>query len=367
MFIFARVLKSALLDGEVNATTRDLVRQVCDLLSVSSLTVEEYLSPNDSSNQLQLALLEVTQSCNCRCIHCYEGNSHQEPQNALSFDQWKTVIDQIAILGCKTLTFIGGEPSLYNKLPNLILHASQRRFSTIRICSNLMWISDELLDAVAMSGARFRFSIYGANASIHDQITHVKGSFARLLDNIRLLQNHDIPLEASVIIMKENEDTVDDISDLLLRLNISYIHMDEIRMVYGGSQQKHLVKHSRLDMTEPNFRANSTFFDKAFTNNTCWHGKIVVSTDGSVFPCEFARSTICGNINIKPLDEILAGEQIKNCWHLSFDQIETCKDCEFRFACKDCRPLGYANTGTIHGKSYRCKYDPYTGIWNTGE
>ena len=41
-----------------------------------------------------------------------------------------------------------------------------------------------------------------------------------------------------------------------------------------------------------------------------------------------------------------------------------CKDCEYRFACKDCRPLAKSVDGCQNGKNPRCKYDPYTGNWN---
>jgi predicted nucleotidyltransferase len=48
---------------------------------------------------------------------------------------------------------------------------------------------------------------------------------------------------------------------------------------------------------------------------------------------------------------------------IDFSKINTCKDCEFRFACKDCRPLAFAENANISEKTPRCTYNPYEGKW----
>ena len=48
---------------------------------------------------------------------------------------------------------------------------------------------------------------------------------------------------------------------------------------------------------------------------------------------------------------------------MDFNFIEYCKDCEFRYSCKDCRPLGISVKGSITSQNPRCKYNPYTGEW----
>lgn len=70
-----------------------------------------------------------------------------------------------------------------------------------------------------------------------------------------------------------------------------------------------------------------------------------------------------GNVNKQSIKEILNSTILNKCWGMSFKNINFCKDCEYRFACKDCRPLGYADRGVLTDKSYRCSYNPYTGTW----
>jgi radical SAM protein with 4Fe4S-binding SPASM domain len=45
----------------------------------------------------------------------------------------------------------------------------------------------------------------------------------------------------------------------------------------------------------------------------------------------------------------------------SKDKVEGCKECEFRYACYDCRPDSISND--IYAKPYYCTYDVENGEW----
>ena len=142
------------------------------------------------------------------------------------------------------------------------------------------------------------------------------------------------------------------------------IKCDEIRKVYGGCQDKHLVLASRLTRTSPNFSCSRAYFEAAYYHNTCWYGKCVISTDGTVYPCEFEHTLVYGNVRETSLTNIIQGGGIDKYWYFDFSKVDTCKDCEFRFACKDCRPLAFAVNGNLAQKAERCTYNPYDGKWN---
>jgi radical SAM protein with 4Fe4S-binding SPASM domain len=89
--------------------------------------------------------------------------------------------------------------------------------------------------------------------------------------------------------------------------------------------------------------------------------------NGDVIPCEFERNFKYGNIREYSINEILNKEETISKWNLNFDKIETCKDCEYRYACKDCRALGLSVCGSMTSKNPRCLYDPYQGVWNDYE
>ncbi len=75
--------------------------------------------------------LELTQDCNFKCHHCYnfDRNSGSRPlsqEATLTFEEWKTTIDQVMNVGGFYICFTGGEVFLYPKLWELIDHVNDR-------------------------------------------------------------------------------------------------------------------------------------------------------------------------------------------------------------------------------------------------
>lgn len=66
-----------------------------------------------------------------------------------------------------------------------------------------------------------------------------------------------------------------------------------------------------------------------------------------------------GYANAKSTDffELHENASYQQMSELSKDEIDGCKDCEFRYACFDCRPDAMGNSGDIKRKP-ACGYDP---------
>ena len=359
-----QIITKYLTSSKLNGKEQEFICQVLKTIKAPSIEAKDYEFPEKPAKQLDFAWLEVTQCCTSRCIHCYEGNEHCEVKNPLSFAEWKKVISDLNLLGCKSIQFIGGEPSLYKRLPLLIDYATSKGISNVSIFTNLYVISDELFNAIIRNNVTVHFSIYGDAAETHDGITQVNGSFNNMIGNIKKLLEHNVKLTAHVVIMKENEAEREHIYQLLSKLGITLVRYDEIRKVFGGCQDKHLVTKSEVLMTKPNFSADIKWFSNAYHHNTCWYGKCVISTDGSVYPCEFEHNILYGNVRDKSIVDIITSDSVDKYWYWNFSKVDTCSECEYRFACKDCRPLAYAENGSMTQKNPRCKYNPYTGLWN---
>lgn len=356
-------LLSAFFSGaEPSAEDRAFLSQVSSMTGLCLDDVSDYPFP-PCPPTLNFAWLELTQACNLRCVHCYQGECHGEPDQPLSVSEWKRVIAQCAAAGCGSIQFIGGEPSVCAFLPELISFAHEAGIGGVSIFSNLFSLPEQLLSVVIDYRVSVNFSLYGASAPVHDRITQIPGSFDRLMAHIKQLQAHSIPLRAHVVMMRENEGEYRHIEEFLHSMGINSIHYDEIRKVYGGTQSPHMLSRSTLQLRKPNFRADRASFEQSLRTNTCWFGKLAVSTDGSVYPCEFEHQLVYGNVRRMSIADILAGDMVQTYWYLSYAHILPCRDCEYRFACKDCRPLAYAECGSRTGQNPRCFYNPAAGTW----
>ena len=72
-----------------------------------------------------------------------------------------------------------------------------------------------------------------------------------------------------------------------------------------------------------------------------------------------------GNIRDTTLKEAIEKEGFKDMWFIHKDQIDVCKDCEFRHICTDCRAY-IQDPNNIYSKPAKCSYDPYTATWGEG-
>lgn len=315
--------------------------------------------------QLSHLWLELTQHCNCRCIHCYEGKVHKESTNPISINKWKSIITEAKQLLCDSIQFIGGEPTLSSTLPELLYFAKDTGIKNISVYSNLIDIPEEHIQAVKDTGAKVKFTIYGSTPQIHDLITQNRGSFYKTLNNLKKLLSLKVPVSAGTVIMKENEDQYEHILSLLKEYGIMTCRYDECRILYNEKLNEHLPKVSKSIMSEPDFSADKRMFNLSAACNSCWYGKMTVTTDGTVFPCIMERHFSLGNVNNQSLTSIVNSSEIDRYWFLTYDKVEFCKDCEYRYSCKDCRPIAFAKNGNIFAQTYRCTYNPYNGEWKS--
>lgn len=107
--------------------------------------------------------------------------------------------------------------------------------------------------------------------------------------------------------------------------------------------------------------AVTTFFEtKSF--NGCLNRKISVDAGGNIRNCPSMKDSY-GNIRDNSLLEAVRAAGFKEKWGIAKDHISVCRDCEFRYACSDCRAY-LENPDDALSKPLKCGYDPYTATWN---
>lgn len=116
------------------------------------------------------------------------------------------------------------------------------------------------------------------------------------------------------------------------------------------------------EITQQSFAVNISLFTEAQCYNTCLNKKIGIDSKGEIKNCP-SMSKSFGNIESTKLESALAHKDFMNLWKISKDQIDTCKDCEFRYICTDCRAY-IENPDNEHSKPLKCGYNPYTNEWN---
>lgn len=332
-----------------------------------SFSPRPYQITADYSIKLNFAWLELTSACNYHCVHCYEGEEHICSNAPLSLSKWKKILKDLKFSGCSKIQFTGGEPCLFQGFASLLNFAHSLCFDEISIFTNTSLLTEDLMALFKDLNIRVRFSLYGHSANIHDAVTRQHGSFEKTVVNVKKMLALGIHVEPEVVILRENEECIENIKDFIAKMGLPYKGFDVIRPVYGGTQKFHsptnpdvlYAKHRK----KPSFRITKARFLRAFDKNTCWYGKFAIESNGNVMPCIFTRNISYGNLTVNSVKDILCSPSLRENWFLDFSKVDVCKDCEFRFACKDCRSLGMSSCNNIKSKNPRCLYNPYTGTW----
>ncbi len=109
------------------------------------------------------------------------------------------------------------------------------------------------------------------------------------------------------------------------------------------------------------FSVNLELFSEGQRFNSCLNRKISVDRLGEIRNCPSTPRSY-GHVRDTSLHSALAHREFRELWEVNKDQVEVCRDCEFRYICTDCRAY-IAEPADRFSKPSKCTYDPYTARW----
>ncbi|HTZ55232.1 MAG TPA: radical SAM protein [Candidatus Acidoferrum sp.] len=216
--------------------------------------------------------IELTPRCNLRCTHCYAESGPEQPLHAImDVDDWKRTLSEASALGCRSVQFIGGEPTLYPGLAPLIEYAREVGFTTVEVFTNGTAFTPRLKELFTRAHVDLAFSVYADSPDVHDAITQQVGSLARTLASIRWALDAGLAVRAGVVAMAANAEHVDGARRMLETMGVHTITVDRIRGIGRGADEVH-PEEQLGEMC-----------------GACGRGQLCVSSDGQVSPCVFSR------------------------------------------------------------------------------
>lgn len=121
------------------------------------------------------------------------------------------------------------------------------------------------------------------------------------------------------------------------------------------------INSSTVDnIKKENFIINMEFFTEAQQHNVALNRKVCIDNDRNFknFP---AHKSTHGNFRNKSITELIEDSEFTRKWFVNNDNIETCKDCQFRYICFNNSDIEF--DGSTWKKIEKCPFDPYTNEW----
>ena len=175
--------------------------------------------------------LALTFKCQNDCVHCYAGGPHETPE--LSTEQWKRVIDRLSQIGVFILTFTGGEPTLRDDLPELLLYAQNKGMVTGLITNGRKLKEKAYVETLEKAGLDFaQVTLESHKSQIHDLMTAAKGSWKETVAGIKNLAQSQIYVTTNTTLSKYNAPDFLRTIDYIKELNVAAFGCNSL--IYSG-------------------------------------------------------------------------------------------------------------------------------------
>lgn len=157
---------------------------------------------------LQGIIVEITQKCNERCVHCYIPH---ENKNLIMPDQdFYNIVDMCSKLRTVVdFRITGGECMSHPSFKKYIKYVKDKGFS-LTLLTNLTMLEDETID-ILKNGllSQVQVSLFSLDPEVHDSITSVPGSLEKTMNNIEKLEKAGIPISIATQAMEINKNSIE--------------------------------------------------------------------------------------------------------------------------------------------------------------
>lgn len=166
--------------------------------------------------------LSITYDCNNRCKWCYAGSNYNAYKgNALPIERQTPILDFLKSLDTKYMILIGGEPTVYPSVVDLVEKISKNGIHPNIVTNGRKFADRGFARAMKNAGLNFAaFSIEGYSPEVHDAGTCVKGSFDETLKGLENAIESGIKVSTNTTIARDNMDTLDKVVDILEKYNL---------------------------------------------------------------------------------------------------------------------------------------------------
>ncbi|MEW5950967.1 MAG: radical SAM protein [Elusimicrobiota bacterium] len=159
-------------------------------MKISMKTLEAVEKYDWPYHRTKVCELTLNYDCNARCVFCYSSPEMDEwkNKNRLDIKTAASYMNNSYKTGSRVLQIIGGEPTVYPNLSEIIKIAKKIGYPVIQIVTNGQRASDfNYLKNLKYAGLNsITFSIHAPDKKLHDSIVGVKGAFSKI---IKALEN----------------------------------------------------------------------------------------------------------------------------------------------------------------------------------
>jgi radical SAM protein with 4Fe4S-binding SPASM domain len=301
-----------------------------------------------NAERIPLSLsIELTRACNLRCVHCYLGRDHgSDAPSPLPTARLVELLHEAATLGCMSVSLTGGEVALR---PDwlVIAKAAKAQRMAVALTTNGTLFDEADIEAIAqLRPRRVAVSIYGGDASSHDAITGVSGSFERSLATLVRLRAAGVRCRVNHVLIRDNFEQYAHVVEIADSLGCSFLADPTVRPSLDGSAVVVQDHRASLDQLRRFFsddriaagtqegqrvRQSEPVLARGLRNCAAGFSTAWVLADGDIVPCMGFPSV--GNVSLSSLAEVWRGEEADVFRAAMLRPLRACEACDVAGFC----------------------------------
>jgi radical SAM protein with 4Fe4S-binding SPASM domain len=308
----------------------------------------------DSYAPLHMSV-EITDTCNFECDHCYVSASPTK-QGRRELASMLVLFDEMRDNGVKVVELTGGECTVHPHFREIV-QAAAERFHLVAIITNgyLLGIRPQLVDFIsAFDNVTVQMSIDG-DAEFHDRFRHKPGSHRALCEAGRRLKERGSMVRFAMSVTPENVHLVPAVYQTAKEVGVDALAIAPVTTFGRASdfgldaRDDHWVQHeiSRLlapYADDPLFEANrlSAKLQQAAKEKNCgagWRSFSLNGASGEIRSCLFLTdSKKFGNVDTADYASIFRSPYMSMFRNAPSPSVEldTCRDCTYLSTCQGC-------------------------------
>jgi len=324
----------------------------------------------------QIAYFHITQHCNLNCSTCFTFSPKRNKLNEITTEMAKEILHTLKEFGIQEVVFSGGEPFLRRDLIEILVEAKNLSLNVI-VLTNGTLINKEIASKINGLVDEVCISLDGLNEEIYGRLRG-KENFKKVINAIDYLKGENINISLLPTITSVNFDFIEQFKKFAdeIKCPINYSLFVPIGAGFYNSDlalnESQLISFAKWIARQGSFRninESSKTMMKNITGDIsirkgCGLGEgseISIDADGTIYCCHLLHYSKykLGELPGTNLEEALK-LKIKLCEGCVVDELEECKNCNYRYFCGGgCRAHALIKTGSLQGK------DPYCIFYRT--
>lgn len=169
--------------------------------------------------------LTLNRACNLRCKWCYAKGTEYKKRDDMPLEMAYDIIDICNDLGIKSITLIGGEPTIYPHLFEVIKYARSWGINCGIVSNGLQYANKDFIKQLLEAGIKkVSISLKGENREVFRDITGVD-AFNKTIEAITECKRNNMKVSVSMVLTEDNIMTYLDGIEEVVEAGADHIHL----------------------------------------------------------------------------------------------------------------------------------------------